>query len=321
MDQEPVIVGGLSRTGKTLLCSLLALHPDLAMPNRESNMWTFFYRKYGDLSQHVNFQRCLSAMLRYQGVQILNPDPDRIRSEFWQGEPTYARLFALFHRHYAEELDKPRWGVQSVCIQYYAAPILKAYPTAKIVHMLRDPRDRYAALISVRETRGWRKIAIATANWLFSARLAKSLHERYPQRYKVVRYETLVSHPDETTQKVFSFFDLEYSRATFTPERTLRYKNQDISTAYIGRYRREMSKREMAFIQSYAKREMIAHNYELETLRLSPSDYTLFYLIDQPINLAHIMGWRMRKALQLKFPARMGLSPAPHRMSPRMTDA
>jgi hypothetical protein len=316
MDCEPVFVGGLSRCGKTLMCSLLALHPDIAMPRQESNMWSFFYRRYGDLNQRDNFERCLSAMLRYRGVQILNPNPDRIRREFWQGEPTYGQLFALFHSHYAEQLGKPRWGVQSVCIEYYTSFIFAAYPTTKMIHMIRDPRDRYAAHITTRRSRGWRKVAIATANWLHSVRLAKYHQKRYPQHYKVVRYETLVSRPEETMREVLAFLNEDYTPASFALKSALRYKEQDISTAFIGRFRQVMSRREAAFMQAYAKQDMIAHNYELEPVRFSFSDYPLFYLIDQPVNLVHMVGWRAWKALQLKFPAQIGPTPEPYLMSP-----
>jgi len=314
MDREPVLVGGLSRCGKTLMCSLLALHPNIAMPSKESNVWSFFYRQYGDLSQRDNFERCLAAMLRYRDMRVLNPDPDRIRKEFWQGEPTYARLFALFHDHYAERLGKPRWGVQSVCLEYYAALVLAAYPTAKMIHMIRDPRDRYAAHITTRRARGWRKVATATANWLYSARLAKRHQKRYPQRYKVVRYEALVSQPKETMRDVFAFLNEDYTPVRLMLE-SARYKDQDVSTAFIGHFCQVMSKREIAFMQTYAKRGMVAHNYELEPVRFSPREYPLFYLVDQPINLVHMVGWHVWKVLQLKFPAQMGPTPAPRIMS------
>lgn len=310
MDCEPIFVGGLSRCGKTLMCSLLASHPNIAISRKESNLWSFFYGQYGDLSRRDDFERCLAAMLRYKDLQILNPNPDRIRKEFWQGEPTYARLFTLFHGHYAEQLGKPRWGIQSVCVEYYTDLVFADYPTAKMVHMIRDPRDRYVAQITAGHARGWRKVAIATVNWLYSVRLAKRHQKRYPQRYKVVRYETLVSQPEETMQGVFAFLNEDDTLARFTLESAPRYKDQDVSTAFIGRFHPVMSKREIAFMQAYAKQDMIAHNYELEPVRFSPSDYPLFYLIDQPVNLVHMVGWRIRKALQLKFPAQMGPTPA-----------
>jgi hypothetical protein len=109
MDDQrgPIFIGGPDRCGKTTLQAFLSSHPNIAIPAVGSNYWTYFYGQYGDLSKPENFKRCLDAMLKYKHALFLKPDADRIRREFWEGEPTYARLFALFHQHYAEREGKP----------------------------------------------------------------------------------------------------------------------------------------------------------------------------------------------------------------------
>jgi hypothetical protein len=287
MDRGPIFVGGLSRSGKTLLCSLLASHPNIAMPLKESNLWSFFYRRYGNLANNDNFEHCLAAMLRYKGVQLLNPDPERIRAEFWQGEASYERLFALFHIQYAEQLGKPRWGVQAVSEEFYTDFILTAYPTAKMIWMIRDPRDRYEAKVTLRSGR-WGEVAIATAHWLYAIGLTKHYQKKYPHRYKVVRYETLVSQTEETMLDVYTFLNEEYSS---TLRGALRFHNQNISTSFIGRYRQLMSKR---------------YDYELEPVRLSLGEYPLFYCVDRPFHLVFMAIWRIWNSIEHKIPTQLG---------------
>ena len=102
MNQEPIFVAGPDRSGTTLMFALLATHPNISMVRR-TNMWRYFHGRYGDLSIEDNFERCMKDMLRYKRMQThLKPDQNRIRREFWQGEPSYGRLFALFHQHNAE---------------------------------------------------------------------------------------------------------------------------------------------------------------------------------------------------------------------------
>ena len=181
MDERPIIIGGPDRCGKTLLRALLVSHPNIAIPAVGSNYWTFFYGQFGDLARPENFERCLAAMLRYKHALFLRPDPERIRQEFRQGEPSYGRLFALFHRHYAEREGKPRWGDQTGLIERYADEVLAAYPGAKIVHMIRDPRDRYEASLAL-WPKGRMRAGGATARWRYSARLAQRNLRRHPQR-------------------------------------------------------------------------------------------------------------------------------------------
>ena len=102
MILNPIFIGGPDRCGKTTLRAFLVSHPNISIPAVGSNMWTYFFGQFGDLAVHENFDRCLSAMLQYKHVAFLRPDEQRIRREFSQGEPTYARLFALFQEHHAE---------------------------------------------------------------------------------------------------------------------------------------------------------------------------------------------------------------------------
>src|SRR3970282_1530718 len=101
MERGPVYIAGLERSGTSLIYALLASHPNLAI-TRRTNLWTYFYNQYGDLSQQDNFDRCLGMMMRYKRLVVLQPDFERIRREFWRGELTYAWLFALIHQHCAE---------------------------------------------------------------------------------------------------------------------------------------------------------------------------------------------------------------------------
>jgi hypothetical protein len=316
MECGPILIGGLSRCGKTLMAALLSSHPNIAVPSKGSNLWTCFYRRYGDLSRRENFERCLAKMLRCRKLLALNPDPDRIREEFWQGEPTYARLFAILHTHYAEWLGKPRWGDQSRLLECYADLILAAYPTAKMVHMIRDPRDRYAAAIA-RPGYAREKVGVGTAGWLCSMGMAKRNSKRYPNQYKIVRYETLVFQPEETMRDVCTFLNEDYTHRMLVMENRSGFRRAggnrsdgrdgrgNVSTAFVGRYRQVMSKREIAFMQTYAKRVMVAYDYELDPTPLSPSDRLLLYAVDHPANLARMVGRRILVAVRLKFPAQM----------------
>jgi len=144
MNRGPIFLAGIERSGTSLMYALLASHPNIAM-TRRTNLWAFFYDQYGNLSQPENFDRCLNAMIHYKRLLVLKPDPDRLRREFWQAEPTYARLFTLLEEHHAERLGKPRWGDKSLNTERYVDRIFAAYPTAKFIHMIRDPRDRYAS--------------------------------------------------------------------------------------------------------------------------------------------------------------------------------
>jgi hypothetical protein len=312
MDQGPIFVGGLDRSGKSLMRLSLSAHPHFAM-SRRTYMWTRFYNRYGALSQLDNFERCLAAMLRHKPVWVLNPDPDRIHREFWQGEPTYARLFALFHQHYAEQLGRPRWGDQLAFVERYADVIFAAYPSARMIHMIRDPRDRYAASIPPSQRRRG-QVGGATARWLDSARLARRNQQHYPDRYKIVRYETLISQREETLREVCAFLNEEFEPSMLTLEGAIRFgpthvdevgDEPDLAVETVSSSMEAAEpapKREIAFMQTYAGRHMLAYGYQPQPIRFSLSDRFVFYCIDWPANLASMVAWRaLERKQQIEF--------------------
>lgn len=305
----PIFLAGVSGSGKTLLRLALSSHPRLAI-SRRTYMWTRFYNRYGDLREPRNLERCLAAMLAHKPTWALNPDQDRIRREFWQGEPTYARLFALFHEHYAEQLGRPRWGDQLGFVEQYADVIFDAYPEARMIHMIRDPRDRHGASIAAQRRR-MGAVGAATARWLYTAGLAKRNQRRYPDRYKVVRYEDLVSQLEETLRDICAFLDEDFVPGMLTMEGALRFsegneeKLSGESTSRAGVSALDevpgatISKGGVALIQAYAWQDMVALGYELEPIRFSLWERFLIYGVDWPINLAGMLAWRVLLARRL----------------------
>lgn len=307
-DRGPIFLGGIERSGKTYMRLMLASHPNIAM-SRRTNLWPKFYQRYGDLSRTDNFQRCFHAMLQYKHIVSLKPDADRILAEFQQGEPTYARLFALFEQHYAERLDKPRWGDQTELIERYTDPIMEAYPSAKFIHMIRDPRDQYVAGISRRSGRKRKgSVGGAIGRWLYSARLAKLNQEKYPGRYLIVRYETMVTEPEATIHQVCDYISEEYDPAMLSIKSTDRFDSDDLdeqegrisplSTGFIGDYIKKLSKGEVAFIQATAAEEMKSFGYSLEPITLSFLEKLNFYALLWPLNMGRMVAWRSTKSVR-----------------------
>jgi O-antigen/teichoic acid export membrane protein len=346
----PVYIGGLDRSGKTTLAAFLTSHPNLDIPDAGSNLWTYFYGRFGDLAQPRNLERCIDMMQRYRHVAILQPDPHRIRHEFSAGPPTYARLFSLVHAHHAERQGKPRWGTQTGLIERYADEVFAAYPGVRIVHMVRDPRDRYEASRALWPG-GKGQAGGATARWVYSTRLAQRHARRHPGGYLIVRFEDLVQRTEETLRVVCDFlgetFEPDMLGMPAAPERRARLASRSparsktpttptttavlptapvvpaacapqtpLSTAFIGRFRECVSAEDVAFIQFHAGRLMPAYGYPLVPLTWGTREWARFFTRTWPRQAARMLAWRSREALQQRLPARAGRTPDPRLVDP-----
>ncbi len=301
MKHNPIFIGGPDRSGTTLIYALLASHPNIAMMRR-SNMWRYFHGYYGDMSRPENFERCLYDMTHYHKMRHLLPDPDRIRREYWQGEPSYGRLFALLHEHHAERLGKPRWGDKSLHVERYADDIFGEFPDAKVIQMVRDPRDRYA---SVRKRFGKDnpRLGASAARWLMAMRNGRRNLRRYPYNYRIVRYESLAQNPEATLREVCDFLDEPYSPAMLSMQGASEYRESGgnssfdkiepgvISTRSIGRFQVILSASEIAFLQRMCGREMTAYAYESVQPKFEPGERARYLTRLLPVQLTRFTGW------------------------------
>ncbi len=294
MEQRPIFIGGLSHTGKTPLRLRLSAHPNLAL-TRRTYMWPRFYGRYGDLRQPECLEKCLTAMLQSRHILALQPDPERIRREFPAGATTYARLFALFHQHFAEQRGKPRWGDQTGSIERYVTPIFKAFPEARFIHLIRDPRDRHAS-IKTAATTTTPKIGHTTAEWLCSVDLAKHNVEQYRGRHLLVQYEMLLSEPEQTMRQVCAFIEEPFTPEMLTMEKAIRFGADDAAPNPPEKAERNLAlnMRELAFIQQYAGSRMQAFGYLCPPIPLSLHQRCQYALFDQPRNLLQMRATKAR---------------------------
>ena len=309
MQDKPVFIAGPDRSGTTLMYALLASHPNISMVRR-TNMWRYFYQRYGPLDKHGNFERCLQDMMSYKRMNILNPNAERIREAFWQGEPTYGRLFGLMHSHHAQEIGKPRWGDKSLHTEHYANSLFKEFPDAKVIHMARDPRDRYAS-VKKRHGRTINRVGASVGRWLYSMQAARRNKQKFPQNYMIVNYERLASQPEEMLTNIFDFLGEEYTPKALSMSGAADYRDSGgnssfekiepgtISTKSIGRYRSIISPVELAYIQIFAGKEMQKLGYELDPLD-TPFQGKIALLGAMPINLARMLAWITLTDLKIK---------------------
>jgi len=303
----PVFIAGPERSGTSLIFALLASHPRIAM-SRRTNMWTHFYTQYGDISQPENFERCLSMMMRYKRLLKLNPDPERIRREFWEGKQTYGRLFALLEEHYAEQLGKPRWGDKSLNTERYADQIFKAYPDARIIHMLRDPRDRYSS--SLKRWKVSRSgIGGATALWLTTIGLAERNKVLYPEQYMIVRYEDLASRPEMMLRVICTFIGEEFAPEMLSMQGAQQFRDEGGNSSYgqrepgkitassVGKFRKVLTGRQVVFMQLFSRRSMQAYGYEPDKFHFGVMDWVRSVFFEFPFNVLRMLTWWLRELI------------------------
>lgn len=308
VERAPIYVAGIERSGTSLIFALLASHPNIAM-TRRTNLWTHFYGQYGDLSDDRNACRCIETMMRYRRLRVLDPDEHRLREDFRKGPRTYARLFELLEEQYANRLGRPRWGDKSLNTERYTQAIIEAYPSARFIHMVRDPRDRYASS-KTRWSRRRGGVGAGTAEWLASVRVAERNTCNYPDNVRVLRYEDLVTQTEPVLQSVCDFIGEPYTPTMLTFDGAPVFRDKGSNSSYgarskgaisrdsISRYRGVLSRSEIAFIERAAANEMARFGYATDARLLTPAAQFRFVMTSLPFERGRLHAWRVREAFR-----------------------
>ena len=291
MSKGPIYIGGVSYSGKTQLRLLLSNHPEIII-TRRTYLWRKFYNRFGDLSEESNFENCLSNILNLKHIQVLNPNPDRIRKEFWQGNTSYARLFSLFHQHFAEEQGKTRWGIQIGKVEADADVILSAEPNARIIHVIRNPVDRIEESLSKSSFR-FGFVGSELSRWTASISFGISNLEKFPKNYLFVKWEDLLEDVEDTLEKVCDFIGETYhpdmlqledlgsmglrQQKTPSPKKILLAGKEPPLL-------QRLSKGEKKFIEAETKVERTVFNYFDNNNHLSLSQLINYMILVYPTN-------------------------------------
>jgi hypothetical protein len=174
---------------------------------------------------------------------------------------------------------------------FYSSGILSMFPEARIINIVRDPRDvllsqknkwrrRFlgARNIPLREAlRSWVNYHPYTITQLWCSCIHAASSCDYHSRFHSVRYEDLVVKPEETVRSLCEFLSIEFEENMLNIPTVGSSMGEDaahetgIASTRSGRWRRGgLSEVEINICESIAWQEMPEFGYALEGKRVSP---------------------------------------------------
>lgn len=220
----PVFIVGAPRSGTTLLQYILRSHPSLSLPTGESHFFIPLMRgeaSFGDLTRPENVRRVFEAMHR-QSRSFVETDLHGLRFDAAEltkacvadQRHTMRDIIAwLFERNAAGE-GKPRWGDKTPYYVLHMSSLLRWWPNAQFVHIVRDGRDVAMSLFGRRHDFGVYNTYFAARYWEQYVEVGHRQGGQIPAgHYLEIRYEDLLSDQRATLGKVCSFLDIEFDEA------------------------------------------------------------------------------------------------------------
>ncbi len=293
-EARPVFIGGLDQSGKTPIRQILDASSTVAFARR-SYLWTAIFGRYGPLDDDANLARCMRDLGRHPGMRESGTDLARAEAAFRRGPRDDASLIAVIGEQMARAAGRERWGIQEGGVENLTAGVFEAFPGARVVHMVRDPRDRHLAVDRARPRPG--SLGASLATWRANARRARDNARRYGERYLVIRFEDLAADPVRVARRVGVFIDepdleaLELAAAQWSAKMT-RHPGKLPNV----KHGESMRPGELLLAQRMVGNELRAHGYPVHAPRLSAAQWVRFAIGDLPLNAASAMLTATRSA-------------------------
>ena len=288
MIDNPVFVRGMSRSGGTLMVTLLDAHPDIAMAYEfypslllEADS-TDIYAVIATLEKTADLRRAAIKMPTSGLANLVKRAPrarldnaglaKQLRAHLSAGlgfsEPAdRLRFIESCGLHNMHRAGKSIWGAKcGTNFDDYAA----LWPKAKFVNIIRDGRDVLASQLNTGDFKA--EPASLGKSWAKNHTRFRKLVRRGTMDGHEVIYERLIERPREEVEALFNFLEIPFD------QKVLDFHTQDlniysvghmsmpalvkpINASQVGRWKRDLSQEQVNAFMAEAAESMREFGY------------------------------------------------------------
>ena len=265
----PVFIVGMPRSGTTLLSMMLNAHPQIAIAP-ETHFFSHYWRRAHRPPAERLHRFLHGGVLRE--MEFSEDDCADIRKAIDE-QPTVRMALGGVLQAYAARQDKSVWGEKTPAHLEHAGVIWQHFPEARLIAVVRDPRDVSRSLQRVpwdrenviHHARRWRD---------YAERIDRHLQER-PAQCTAVRYEDLLRRPEDELRHLCTFLDVDFDAAmlayheaeerTFDPSQEPWKHNalRPPDPSRIGQWRQDLAAGDAWLVERIAGAVMQRHGYAL----------------------------------------------------------
>ena len=274
--QDPVFLFGFERSGTTLLTMMIGAHPRLSCPLSVTGTWWDHAARlpeYGGLESHEDRLRLVTELAAHPRLKFWNVPFDAKSIADATAPGDFAAVVDGFHRAAARAEGKPRWVNMDIATLFRFEEVIRLFPKARFVQIVRDGRDvalsfkgyRYGGLNALEVAERW-SVATVTAD-----RMGAALG---PQHYLRIAYEDLILNSEATLDRFCDFIGERYDPAMLRYGEDVARKVPDDKrdlwpvldrppqTDKVRRWEREMPASERYVIEEAAAEALARFGYE-----------------------------------------------------------
>ena len=281
---------GRPRSGTTLLRFLFDAHPDVCIPFEGKVIWDM-YLPFNAIERwdEETIIELVDLLSKVDRVDKWGINFDSLKSELLllSVKPDYQDFIRIVYRHYRSEYNKNKvliYGDKNPTYSLFPDSLLKIIPDAKIIFILRDPRDHILSMKKAGMGNG--NIIRMAVQWKKAVRDILEIKKTNPVNVFILRYEDLVSEPEKHLNAFCSFLGINYSsemlnfylkkdsytelfKAEGVDEKFHSKLFNPVTAAHIFRWKKEMNPHELSVIDLCVGDIALQSGYEISSQKLN----------------------------------------------------
>lgn len=318
--KAPFFIIGAQRSGTTLLRLMLNAHSLIAIPE-EGTFWMPLLKKFGTSPLKKIKGNQLHNYLEYikknPQFKLWGCDPNKLFSSIKEKKDgcTLGELMLQIYLNYSSQCGKKLQGDKTPSFFRMVPALNRLFPDAKFINLVRDGRDIYLSTRKIEPSR--KNISVAALEWSHKVqKVSQSLAPFNSHRHMTIRYEDLVTKPQEIMETICNFLQVE-----FEPAMLEYWKNSDqfigshhsklifspVSSNSVQKWKRQLTKQEIGNYEYLAGNSLRKYGYEMDCGNIKPPQISgrviwqlLYGLPTRALQIFYT-------ALNLKIASRFGL--------------
>ena len=304
---QPVFMVGTPKSGTTFLLSLFDSHPSV-ISLLETAVYHLPLRSVHDRSGLIAKLNTFYSTLMGQHTIHAGITPTDLRAGFerlevqapWSHLPR--TILQLLLSIVMDKMEREAAGclthfIEKTPRQYDAVDAMfEDFPTAKVIHVLRDPRDNYLALKRMMDEPGYQGIGYQPSNFIRD-RLLASLEAayrnvtKYQDQYRLVFYEDLILGGEPVIREIAAWLDLPWHDLLMVPsyggelwkgnslDSDLKDRLKPFDRRPIGRWKSALNEQEIEILEWVIQSYALSEKYPLTRSR---TVWQRFWQLTQP---------------------------------------
>ncbi|NGY04525.1 sulfotransferase family protein [Solimonas terrae] len=271
LDGSPFFIIGVPRSGTTLLRDLLARHTAITLPPEESQFLPDLIRARELVADDAAFLGLAKKIVERSNYAFLMQLRHKVSAKalterlFCADPVAVLRDVVVASRPQANLPGTVLWGDKTPNYAWMAEEILKWAPSAKFVHIVRDPRD-----VAMSMATAWSKSALRSAlDWRKTEIHLDTLKSRgllHGSNLLELKYEDLLAEPRPQLSRICSLLGVNFEQSMLDlPASSERWGqgagHRGVKSDNSGKFLQNVDSRTIRVVESICVDRMRAHGY------------------------------------------------------------